>query len=549
MLVVILWLSLFSLPTIVGREYQTFPLRLDAIINELHRQKQTLLNTDDLSYAGTIDELYVQLLSTNNRTTACEKDIEILVKAVLRRDMWALKVIDSWGKPLPSGILKRNLFWVGNYDECVQQIHLPDNKSFVQQPFDTQYCLIVPDPSATTGISLGSCWPSSCDRHSIKNFMQSLFKRSNFTEDRLLCSSDAQRHRSNLTRGALVACIILALLGLLVLTGTVIDILHFSCADSSANLATNINDDEQGEKQSLLPKKNSVQIAFNTSAFLAQFSAIRTLNRIFSINTNNNNDSFSFINGIRVLALFWVIFGHLFSFGAFYSSNLLDIIAWSNNLAFQLILGGQFSVDTFFVLSGFLTAIVFVREADKQKFSFRFVLLYYIHRYIRLTPAYLLVILISINLTPYFGNGPAFPFEQGFESNGCRNQWWWTSILYISNLVQPDNMCLPITWYLQNDMQFHWLAPLALVPFIMRRKSIGFCVIILFVSVSIGSIIGLLLHYPYMTANIFQPNTPDQGPTYDDTIYMTPWCRISAYAIGILTGFVLIHTGRSYRLN
>ncbi|CAF4961301.1 unnamed protein product [Rotaria sp. Silwood1] len=132
MLVVILWLSLFSLPTIVGREYQTFPLRLDAIINELHRQKQTLLNTDDLSYAGTIDELYVQLLSTNNRTTACEKDIEILVKAVLRRDMWALKVIDSWGKPLPSGILKRNLFWVGNYDECVQQIYLPDNKSFVQ---------------------------------------------------------------------------------------------------------------------------------------------------------------------------------------------------------------------------------------------------------------------------------------------------------------------------------------------------------------------------------------------------------------------------------
>ncbi|CAF3832680.1 unnamed protein product, partial [Rotaria sp. Silwood1] len=424
MLVVILWLSLFSLPTIVGREYQTFPLRLDAIINELHRQKQTLLNTDDLSYAGTIDELYVQLLSTNNRTTACEKDIEILVKAVLRRDMWALKVIDSWGKPLPS----------------------------VRNP---RLGLIVPDPSATTGISLGSCWPSSCDRHSIKNFMQSLFKRSNFTEDRLLCSSDAQRHRSNLTRGALVACIILALLGLLVLTGTVIDILHFSCADSSANLATNINNDEQGEKQSLLPKKNSVQIAFNTSAFLAQFSTIRTLNRIFSINTNNNNDSFSFINGIRVLALFWVIFGHLFSFGAFYSSNLLDIIAWSNNLAFQLILGGQFSVDTFFVLSGFLTAIVFVREADKQKFSFRFVLLYYIHRYIRLTPVYLLVILISINLTPYFGNGPAFPFEQGFESNGCRNQWWWTSILYISNLVQPDNMCLPITWYLQNDMQFH----------------------------------------------------------------------------------------------
>ena len=30
---------------------------------------------------------------------------------------------------------------------------------------------------------------------------------------------------------------------------------------------------------------------------------------------------------------------------------------------------------------------------------------------------------------------------------------------------------------------------------------------------------------------------------------MAPWCRIAPYAVGILTGFLILHTGRHYRLN
>ncbi len=38
------------------------------------------------------------------------------------------------------------------------------------------------------------------------------------------------------------------------------------------------------------------------------------------------------------------------------------------------------------------------------------------------------------------------------------------------------------------------------------------------------------------------------GPTFFKNIYITPWCRISAYAIGVLTGYCVIDVGRLFRM-
>jgi peptidoglycan/LPS O-acetylase OafA/YrhL len=248
----------------------------------------------------------------------------------------------------------------------------------------------------------------------------------------------------------------------------------------------------------------ALQCATTSGVFIAEFSAVRTLCRVFTMKTKNDENSFPFINGIRVLALFSIILGHSFQIGSFYSKNIIDIVVWTRNLAFQLIINVVLSVDTFFVLSGFLTAIMFVRQVNKEKrLSFHLMILYYIHRYIRLTPVFLLIVLISINLTPYFGHAPLYPTQRGFESDGCRNQYWWTSVIYVGNLVEPDHMCLGIAWYLHNDMQFHWIAPLALIPFVLGRKSIAFVVAILFVLIGIGSTLGILLYYPDMVPSFF----------------------------------------------
>ncbi|CAF5177198.1 unnamed protein product, partial [Rotaria sp. Silwood1] len=109
--------------------------------------------------------------------------------------MWALKVLDAWGKPLPSGLLKGNTYWVGNYDECIQPMYSPNNKTFLSQPFDTQYCTLTTKASPINSSSmlsfvLGLCVPSSCDRQEVVSLIDTLFNKSNITKDNLACSND-----------------------------------------------------------------------------------------------------------------------------------------------------------------------------------------------------------------------------------------------------------------------------------------------------------------------------------------------------------------------
>jgi hypothetical protein len=371
------------------------------------------------------------------------------------------------------------------------------------------------------GLTLGICVPSSCNRQSILSLVQSLFNRSKIVEKHLQCSNDAASKQKSLSRGAIATCVVLSLLGLLVLIGTIIDLVLAFRLESVSHTASHINGHNKISAAELVGIK-SVPLTETTSVilpqhsrfsikalidktpqtvFIAQFSALRTLRRIFTMKMKSDSDSFDFLNGLRVLSLFWVIFGHTFAFNADYTSNVIDVLSWSQNMAFQLIVSALFSVDTFFVLSGFLTTILFVRHVTKEKLTFRLFILYYIHRYIRLTPTFVLVILVSVNLTPYFGRGPLYPSIQGLETDGCIHRGWWTSILYIANLFKVDDMCLPVSWYLHNDMQFHWIAPLALIPFVMGRKRIAFIVIALFVLIGIGSVLGILLYYPKMDLN------------------------------------------------
>ena len=72
-------------------------------------------------------------------------------------------------------------------------------------------------------------------------------------------------------------------------------------------------------------------------------------------------------------------------------------------------------------------------------------------RYLRLTPLYLLTLLLFWKFLPLFGgDGPLFwKFD---ESNGCAENWIW-HITYLNNLIpwNKKDLCMPWTWYLAND--------------------------------------------------------------------------------------------------
>ncbi len=54
------------------------------------------------------------------------------------------------------------------------------------------------------------------------------------------------------------------------------------------------------------------------------------------------------------------------------------------------------------------------------------------------------VLILSANISKYFGSGPFFP-SNGFESkDNCQN-YWWTNLLYVNNFVDTEKMVMIIT--------------------------------------------------------------------------------------------------------
>ena len=377
--------------------------------------------------------------------------------------------------------------------------------------------------SRTNGLVIGLCVPKSCSKEQLAMIVNELHLKANYSEKNFDCSTE----RQPFSAGPIVTTIILTLLLLLVFVGTVIDLLltyktgivskvrmygyhnNQSFKSTTTSPVTETSDQSCASltTQTLINETTPLTFQPASVPFLAEFSFVRILQKIFTVPKSDDQTDFAFLNGMRVLSLFLVILAHSLLFGLSFTNNVLDVLSWTQNFAFMVVLNASFSVDTFFVLSGFVTAILFTKQVEKNRsngkpiLSAHLFLMYYIHRYLRLTPTFMLVLLVSVNLTAYFGRGPLFPSMHGFESEDC-SKYWWTSLLYINNLVKPQEMCLGVTWYLANDMQFHWIAPLALIPFVLKRRRISFLVISLFILTSIICTAVILIANPKMGTSI-----------------------------------------------
>ncbi|CAF4034673.1 unnamed protein product, partial [Adineta steineri] len=180
---------------------QFIPPHFDSAINRL-RQYQYFSPIDllkDVEYNLTPKQMLenMSLLLSNNKTSPCEQDIELILRAAVEKEMWALKILDAWGKPFPSGILKGTLTPTASRSRS----------------------------SSMASPVLGLCVPSSCDRQTLVSFIHTLFKNLSITQENLVCSSDLPNGQKGLTNGAIATIAILSLLGLLVLVGTIIDLI------------------------------------------------------------------------------------------------------------------------------------------------------------------------------------------------------------------------------------------------------------------------------------------------------------------------------------
>lgn len=238
------------------------------------------------------------------------------------------------------------------------------------------------------------------------------------------------------------------------------------------------------------------------------------------------------LNGVRVLSMFWVIFGHTFDyFNVSPISNIQDMPDYiKNNYWLQTFAAGTFSIDVFFFMSGFLCALTMTaqfKHIEGTSNLVKAVFVSYAHRYIRLLPLYLLAILITIAIVPYtFSEGPLAVFNE-WQKDICIEKWW-HNMLYIQNFTKIGEGCLIWSWYLANDMQFFLITPLLIILY-HKNKSLCFYVIAGICALSVLAQILVVWHYDLSVSYFY----PAKGELFED-YYVKPYCRINAYLLGII---------------
>jgi peptidoglycan/LPS O-acetylase OafA/YrhL len=157
----------------------------------------------------------------------------------------------------------------------------------------------------------------------------------------------------------------------------------------------------------------------------------------------------------------WVILGHTYYFGLNYLNNLEDLKhQWQHDVTFQVVASSTLAVDSFFVMSGLLGAGKFLSQMESlrcetegsrlsplRRFNW---IGFYLHRYLRLTVPYLLVLGTYQTLFQYFYEGPRYPQEPGQLDPQCSGGKWVLNALYVNNLVD-NNGTFGVSWVMGGD--------------------------------------------------------------------------------------------------
>ena len=480
---------------------------------------------------------------------------------------------DSFGK-VGAGILTGNIVYLGYYDECIDI----GNTEFCRFPIEVMLTSTKSyNTSVTIPFEFGMCFPSSCDAKDFYSLffieLQEIFHNKSFVDINVNVTNytitvmmppighqEPQCPWRNLkwTTSSIIMLTICLLFTLLVITGTTVDVvlwfiskLYFPETEpllitstgtividsTSCEVKNSINEDDPliNDKLKLRSIAKTKFIEF-LNDFILSFSLYKTVPILMA--THQPANAITSINGIRVISLCWLISANIFVWGLKFgiTANIKEFIdTVPKHFLMQWVFNGTYSVDSFFVLSGLLMCYLSIKEMERHEGKFPFVF-YYVHHLLRLSPAYYFVLFFNFKILPYIGSGPLWFFQ---DVSNCE-KYWWTNILYINNFYPTTylNQCYSVAWYLANDVQFFIIFPIfSLLLYHFWKIGVAIIAIIMLVSIAIT---GILAGINDLNANYIQEDMNGHGdPNFTMfNIFEKPYCRINAYLVGIILGFV-----------
>ncbi|XP_046748457.1 nose resistant to fluoxetine protein 6-like [Diprion similis] len=466
---------------------------------------------------------------------ACKDQCKSMMAGIHNLTSWAVKFYDSSGK-FPDGVLGGSLYQLGNFDECLQIGLLDDAPLGV----NGQYCLgevgiNVPDlyrnrngtiwkdfgpPKERSEVVVsklhwGICVPAACQPQDVEDVVRSVLAVA-FSGSRLkltprIPEGSCYKRSSESYNNLDIAYIwLIFTLIFLVFAGTAFHLTY------------------------LIRKENIPKGTLPEA--LVGFSLILNMRKLNSSAKMEEMD-LSCISGIKVIAMLIIITGHSLIF--IISGPVLNLKFWQvavTKVENAIFVNSPLLVDTFLLLSGFLITMLVLDQLNKgHSINFLFV---YLLRYIRLTPAYFVVVGFYMTWFTKLGSGPMWS-RIYVEQERCLASWW-SNILYINNYVNTDQLCMFQSWYLSVDTQLFVLAPLVIYPLHKWRRAGEFILAgVTALSVVIPFVLTLRNHLD-PTLLVYSDEMSDLSQNhFFATSYIKTHTRASSYCFGLVFGYIV----------
>lgn len=234
---------------------------------------------------------------------------------------------------------------------------------------------------------------------------------------------------------------------------------------------------------------------------------------------NRSNSNFAVIDGIRAIAVLWVIFFHSWLFQQLTIPGFIDNIY--DYPLFYWVTKGDLGVDLFFVISGFLIGgIIFKEIKTRDTFNFK---RFYVRRFLRLMPVYIFAIFLNLY------------FLKDYHQDDLLK--YWPNILYINNYVKAP---MGWTWSLAIEEQFYIVIPFLLVFIFPKfRNKATFFIVLSAISIS------LTWYYVYILKQYRLPfnytfSTKDWSAWFN-SYYMVTHLRYIGLLLGVATAYVNVY--------
>ncbi|XP_076754898.1 nose resistant to fluoxetine protein 6-like [Xylocopa sonorina] len=523
---------------------------------------------------------YLDLLNSSK----CSTEMQQFREAVDSNVFWSLRMLDASGVPY-HGFLNGNNYWTGSLLDCnflsanITPRYSPRNmrkyshhRNVDEQypPFELTFFMTSVRHDSTLQyqfgllyedvVMLGLCLPATCTKNEIATMLNEMLNNNtllvghiygaNFT---LLDIYDMKDdHRWLLRWDIMTIIFILSLLCVIMIAGTVYDIMvHQKSLRKKKEFLTYGNNNtsemnttvegrrEFDHEETIVPDLKARSLL---GRYLLCFSFYTNIQLIF--NTEGNRSNIPVFHGIKFLGMLWIVMGHTLYFGKFYLANKTTLYEMIESFIAHIFSNATYSVDTYFFISGFLLCYVFLKEQDKKmmskglksKVSQFFGAI--VKRYIRITPAYVIVLMLTIlNFT---WHSKISIFSDTVDLDKC-SKYWWRNLLFINNFFKWDEICLEWSWYLSNDMQYFIFGSFLLVLSI-THYNYALCLGIISLSCSIFLNGYLTFVYSYIP-------TLDEQYQMLDVFYMKPWLRIGPYLVGMATALLLKKWNYKLRLS